>query len=88
MTLQIDITQDQEARLAAEAEQQGVDLRELVHRLLTAHLAEATGENSSGERDPDHVARVRRIRGKYADLGVTADDLHLERQADKARESL
>jgi hypothetical protein len=38
------------------------------------------------ERDPELVARVKSIRGKYAHLGVTTEDLHRERQADKEKE--
>jgi hypothetical protein len=37
------------------------------------------------ERDPEHVARVRRLRGKFASgrNGLGSDQLHQERQADK-----
>ncbi len=35
------------------------------------------------ERDQSRVAHVKSIRGKYAHLGVTSDDLRRERRADE-----
>ncbi len=44
------------------------------------------GENAARERDPELVARVNAIRGKYAHVGATVEDLHRERQRDKEKE--
>ncbi len=43
-------------------------------------------ETLSPPRDPDLLARVARIRGKYAHLGVSTEDLHRERRKDKEKE--
>lgn len=43
-------------------------------------------ENAPRERDPELVARVNAIRGKYAHVGVTVEGLHRERQLDKEKE--
>lgn len=92
MTLQINISPSQEARLAAEAEQQGLEPGELVQRLLAEHFAELPAPDGAarfgGEARSQRVTQVRSIRGKYAHLGVTTDDLHRERRADKQREAL
>ncbi len=37
-------------------------------------------------RDPARIARVQSIRGKYAHIGVSTEDLHRERQKDKEQE--
>jgi len=92
MTLQINISPSQEARLTAEAEQQGLEPGELVRRLLEHHLAEPAAtdgeERFAGGAHPERVAQVRSIRGKYAHLEVPTEDLHRERRADKQREAL
>ena len=36
-------------------------------------------------RDEERFARVRSIRGKYAHLGATTEDLHRERRVDESR---
>ena len=90
MTLTIELTPEQEARLAAAAEQQGVAPVELAREILTAHLPQITRVEEEGsrksERDPQLAARVSSIRGKYARFAVTTEALHLERQAEKLRE--
>jgi hypothetical protein len=89
MRLTIELTPEQEARLTAAAQQRGLGPAELAQELLTVHLPELTPVNGdpSGatERDPELVARVGAIRGKYAHLGVTTEDLRRERQADRER---
>lgn len=47
----------------------------------------ANGE-TTGLRDPELVARVRSIRGKYAGAGegLASEELHRERQRDKEKE--
>ena len=90
MSLTIELTAEQEARLAAAARDRGLAPAELAQKLLTEQLPELAGVNGerpgSPERDPELLARVRSIRGKYAYLGVTTEELHRERQADKERE--
>lgn len=45
------------------------------------------GEELAGlETDSARVAHIKSLRGKYAHLGVSVEDLHRERQADKAQE--
>ena len=48
-------------------------------REATRDTEEVAGE----ERDQSRVAHVKSIRGKYAHLGVTSDDLRRERRADE-----
>jgi hypothetical protein len=43
-------------------------------------------ETLSPPRDLELLARVESIRGKYAYLGVSTEDLHRERQKDKEKE--
>jgi hypothetical protein len=90
MTLQIELTAEQEARLAAAARQRGVAPAELAQELLTEHLPQivsVNAENSgSRKRDPELAARVRSIRGKYAHVGATTEDLHRERQAERQQD--
>ena len=43
---------------------------------------EPTPETTEAER----IARIKSVRGKYAHLGVSSDDLHRDRAADKERE--
>ncbi len=45
-------------------------------------------ERTSGERDPERVARVRALRGKYAHTASTSgtEELHRERARDKEKE--
>ena len=40
----------------------------------------------SSEPNAERVARIKGLRGKYAHLGVSVDDLHHERAADRVRE--
>lgn len=91
MTLVIELTPEQETRLTAASQQRGLAPGELVQEMLTERLPElcshVNGGNSGTEvQDRELVARVSGIRGKYADVGVTTEDLHRERRADKERE--
>lgn len=91
MTLHIELTPEQEARLAAAARQRGLDPVALARELLAESLPElpspVNGDGAGGKkRDPELVARIRSIRGKYAHVGATTEDLHQERQADKERD--
>jgi hypothetical protein len=90
MTLHIELTQDQEALLTSRARQEGLAPAEFAHRLLTEQLRELPARNGENPEHrpptPELAARVRSIRGKYAHVGATTEDLHRERQADKKRE--
>ena len=90
MTLTIQLTPEQEARLAAAAEERGLAPTELVQELLTEQLPRLTPvarqRPQNMERDPALVARVRRVRGKYAGVGATTEDLHRERRAENVRD--
>src|SRR2546421_553541 len=91
MALTIELTSEQEARLAAVAETRGLAPAELVQELLREQLPRLSPmmrqSPRTKERDPALVARVRSVRGKYAHLGATTADLHRERQVDKEREA-
>jgi hypothetical protein len=95
MTVTIELTPGQEAQLTEAALQTGVEPQELVQRLVTQHLPEvvsrpnvAAPPDGTQERDPERVALVRSIRGKYAHTAKMpgTEELHRERQRDKARE--
>ena len=90
MTLQIELTQDQEALLTSRAQQEGLGPAELAHRLLLEQLQELPRRNGQSAQqkapDPEIAARVKSIRGKYAHVGATTADLHQERRADRERE--
>ena len=44
-----------------------------------------SSEEISRREEQARIAHVKRIRGKYAHLGVSSDDLHRERQEDEQR---
>ncbi len=81
----------------AAADAQGVAPETLVHQFVIERLPEPLNGTITAPldleareialRDPELVARVKSIRGKYAHLGVSVGDLHLERQADQQREA-
>ena len=50
--------------------------------------AQAVNENGhlSPQPEKERVAHIKSLRGKYAHLGVSVDDLHNERATDTARE--
>ena len=88
MTLIIELTSIEEARLQAASQKRGVEPGEYARQLI-ADLppgSSAPPKKAGMERDPELVARVKSLRGKYAHLGVTTQDLHRERQEDKAKE--
>jgi len=47
MTLTIDLTQEEEMRLRAAAQKEGIDPAELVRKLVTEHLPPAQDENAA-----------------------------------------
>lgn len=54
----------------------------------TPAVPENNGTQASEARDPERVARVRSLRGKFAQAGrpLASEELHQERQRDKAKE--
>jgi len=89
MTLRIELTAQQEARLVAAAREEGLAPAELAQRLLADRLPAVPVVNGGAREgtsdDAERGARVRSIRGKYAGVGVTSEDLRRERQADEQR---
>lgn len=79
MTLTIDFTPTEEARLDAAARQEGIDSATLVKKLVN-NLPPATAQAASEQA---RIAAIHAARGSMAHLGVTVEDLHRERQADK-----
>ena len=82
MTLTIDLSPTEQARLTAAARQSGLAPDVLAKRLVTDHLPPVI----SPPDEEDRVARIRAGMGRFAHVNVTVEDLHRERQADKAAE--
>lgn len=82
MTLTIDLSPLEQSSLAAAARQEGVDPAALVKRIVAEHLP------AYQIREEARVAAIQAARGSLAHLGVTVNDLHRERQADKAKEEM
>lgn len=90
MTLTIELSPEQEECLTAAARQRGLAPTELAQELLVAQLPRLTRTRTkvtgAEERSLARVARVREVRGKYAQSEVTTEELHRARQVDKERE--
>lgn len=82
MTLTIDLSPTEQARLTAAARQSGLAPDALAKRLVTEHLPPELSPHDEEER----VARIRAGMGSFAHVNVTVEDLHRERQADKVAE--
>jgi len=82
MTLTIDLSPTEQARLTAAARQSGLTPDALAKRLVTERLPPVLSPNDEEER----VARIRAGMGSFAHVNVTVEDLHRERQADKVAE--
>ncbi len=85
MTLILNLTSAEEARLTAAAQQAGLApealLRTLVNRLpLTSDASHAQKAVDTREK------AIRGARGSLAHLGASVEDLHQQRQADRAGE--
>jgi len=97
MTVTIELTSGQEALLVKAALQTGLQPEDLAMQLVTQHLPGVLDHQPAivdGDRDQlqdvERAALAKRIRGKYA---CTADvpgtqELHRERQRDKAKEEV
>jgi len=93
MTLTIDLSPTEQAQLAEAARLTGLEPAVLAKRLVTDHLlrdsdtVSASAANRERERvEQEHVAAIHAAKGSMAHVGVTVDDLHRERQADKQKE--
>jgi hypothetical protein len=88
MTLTIELTPEEEARLQAAARGRGVDPAEFARRLLADNLPPIQEEAAGSERDPARVILVKRVQGKFAHTahGLASESLHRERQADREKE--
>ena len=88
MTLTIDLTPAEQARLIAAAQQTGLEPTALAKRLVTDHLPTAgdSASTSAATREQDRIAAIYAAQGSMSYVGVTVDDLHRERQADKENE--
>lgn len=93
MTLTLHLPPEIEAHLKAVAGERGLDPVDMAEQLLQTYLPAVTrmppaNSVTTQERDPAFVARVKRIRGKFAHTTteIVTETLHRERQADKERE--
>src|SRR5437016_5069902 len=93
MTLIVELTPNEEARLQEAARRQRVEPSELIHTLISNYLPQV--DTSSEQvfdttnkpvRDTELAARVRNLRGSLVHLSVGTEDLHRERQSDKSGE--
>lgn len=92
MTLILNLTSAEEAHLTAAAQQAGLApealLRTLVNRLplaTEAPLAQKAGDAREKAGDAREKA-IHGARGSLAHLGASVEDLHRQRQADRAGE--
>lgn len=86
MTLTLELTPAEEARLAAAAAQNGLEPAALAKKLVTEHLPPAQNGAAAAVQEQERIARIRAGRGSFSDVPVSVEDLHRERQADKAKE--
>ena len=81
MTLTIDLSLKEEGQLIAAAEWMRMEPIILAKQLLMERLPP-----EADTRERIRLAAIRAAVGSMAHVGVTVDDLHRERQADKERE--
>jgi len=81
MVLTIDLSPTEQARLTEAARQRGLEPAALARQLVTEHLP-----SDGDSREQARIAAIHAARGSMAYVGVTVDDLHRERQADKEEE--
>ncbi len=82
MTLTIDLSPAEQARLTDAARQTGLEPAALAKKLVTEHLPQVFQEKDT--REQARIATIMASVGSMAHVGV--EDLHRERQADKAKE--
>ena len=87
MTLTLELSAAEEARLAAAARLNGLEPAALAKQLVTDHLPALQNGTSADVQEQERIARIRAARGSMGHVpGATVEDLHRERQADKAKE--
>ena len=86
MTLTLELTPAEEAHLAAAAAQNGLEPAALAKKLVTEHLSALQNGALAAVLEQERIARILAAEGSFADVPVSVEDLHRERQADKAKE--
>jgi len=98
MSITLDLKPEVEEQAAMQAAARGVSLEAYLASVLeqtvlpshSNHPSETAAGNGTeardDKRDPILLARVRNVRGKYAHLAITTEELHRERQADRERD--
>lgn len=81
MTLTIDLSPSEQAQLTAAAKRTGLEPTALAKKLVTEHMP-----FKADARKQARIAAIYAAVGSMAHIGVTVDDLHRERQADKEKE--
>lgn len=80
MTLTLELPPEIEEQLRTKAAKAGQDVGTYVAHILASTAA----SNESGEAA--RLAAIRSLRGKYAELGISSEDITRERQKDMKRE--
>lgn len=86
MTLTLELSPAEEARLAAAAAQNGLEPAALAKKLVTEHLPALQNGASAAVQEQERIARILAAEGSFSHFTASVDDLHRERQADKAKE--
>ena len=86
MTLTIDLSPLEQARLTEAAKQKGLEPAAFAKKLVTEHLPQVSGDADT--REQARIATILASRGSMAHMAVSVEDLHRERQADKAKEEM
>lgn len=86
MTLILELTPAEEARLAAAAAQNGLEPAALAKKLVTEHLPALQNGALAAVQEQERIARIRAATGSMADDWDSVAELHRDRQADKAKE--
>lgn len=86
MTLTLELSPAEEARLAAAAAQNGLEPAALATQIVTEHLPALQNGALAAVLEQERIARIRAATGSFSHFSASVDDLHRERQADKAKE--
>lgn len=81
MTVTIDLSPTEQAQLMSAARRTGLEPAALAKKLVTEHLPP-----DGDAHEQARIAAIYAARGSMAHVGVSVDDLHRERQADKGKE--
>ena len=87
MTLTLELTPAEEARLVAAARLNGTEPAALAKKLVTEHLPSLQNGVLAAVQEQERIARIRAATGSFADDSWdSVAELHRDRQADKAKE--